>query len=35
METSITSKTVSRQTVCGDTEGLNLEITNDMESKLT
>ena len=26
---------VSQQTICGDIESLNLEITNDMESKLT
>ena len=35
METSITSKTVSQQTICGDIYSLNLEITNDTESKLT
>ena len=35
METSITSKTVSQQTICGDTESLNIEIANDMESNLT
>ena len=28
METSITSKMVSQQTICGDTEILNIEITN-------
>ena len=27
METSITSETVSQQTICGDPESLNLEIT--------
>ena len=27
METSITSETVSQQTICGDLESLNLEIT--------
>ena len=35
METSITSKMVSQQTICGDIESLNLEITNETESKLT
>ena len=35
METSITSKTVSQQTICGDAESLSIEITNDMESNLT
>ena len=35
METSITSETVSQQTICGDIGSLNLKITNDMESKLT
>ena len=35
METSITSKTVSQQTICGDTESLNIEITSDMECNLT
>ena len=35
METSITSKMVSQQTICGDTESLNIEISNDMESSLT
>ena len=33
METSITSETVSPQTICGDPE--NIEIANDTESKLT
>ena len=35
METSITSKMVSQQTICGDIESLNIEITSDTESKLT
>ena len=35
METSITSEMVSQQTICGDTEGLNIEITNDTEYSLT
>ena len=35
MKTSITSVTVSQQTICGDTESLNIEITNDTESNLT
>ena len=35
METSITSETVSQQTICGDTEGLNIEITNNTEYNLT
>ena len=35
MEISITSKTVSQQTICGDTESLNIEITSDMECNLT
>ena len=35
METSITSEMVSQQTICGDIESINLEITNDKESKLT
>ena len=35
METSITSETVSQQTICGDLESLSPEITNDTESKLT
>ena len=35
METSITSETVSQQTICGDTESLNIEITNDMQYNLT
>ena len=35
METSITSERVSQQTICGDPESLNLEITNDTESKQT
>ena len=26
---------VSQQTICGDIESLNLEITDDMESRLT
>ena len=33
METSITSKMISQQTICGDSE--NIEIANDMEPKLT
>ena len=33
METSITSETISQQTICGDLE--NIEIVNDMEPKLT
>ena len=33
METSITSETISQQTICGDPE--NIEITNDTEPKLT
>ena len=35
METSITSKMVSQQTICGDIESLNLGITYDTESILT
>ena len=35
METSITSETISQKTICGDTESLNIEITNDTKSKLT
>ena len=35
METSITNKMVSQQTICGNPESLNLEITNNTESKLT
>ena len=35
METSITSKMVSQQTICGDTESLNIEITSDTERNLT
>ena len=35
METSITSKTVSQQTICGDPKSLNIEITSDTESNLT
>ena len=34
METSIISKTVSQQTICGDAENLSLEITRDTEPKL-
>ena len=33
METSITSETIPQQTICGDSE--NIEIVNDMEPKLT
>ena len=33
METSITSKTISQQTICGDLN--NIEIANDTEPKLT
>ena len=35
METSITNKTVSQQTICRDNESLDIEITSDMEFKLT
>ena len=35
METSIISEMVPQQTIRGDTESLNIEITNDMESNLT
>ena len=35
METSITSETVSQQTICRDNESLDIEITNDMECNLT
>ena len=35
METSITSKIVSQQTICRDTESLNIEITSDTECNLT
>ena len=31
METSITSKTISQQTICGDNEGLNADVENDKE----
>ena len=34
METSITSETVSQQTICGDLESLSLEITKYAEPKL-
>ena len=34
METSVTSETVSQQTICGDPECLCLEITNYTEPKL-
>ena len=34
METSTTSETVSHQTICGDSESLNLEITKYTEPKL-
>ena len=34
METSITNETVSQQTVCGDPESLNLEISKYTEPKL-
>ena len=33
METSITSETISQQTICGDLN--NIEIANDTEPKLT
>ena len=33
METSITSEMISQQTICGDTE--NIEIANDAEPKQT
>ena len=33
METSITSETISQETICGDPE--NIEIANDTEPKLT
>ena len=35
METSITSKMVSQQTICGDPESLNIETTHDTECNLT
>ena len=35
METSITSKTVTQQTICIDNESLDIEITNEMECNLT
>ena len=35
METSITSKTVSQQTICRDPESLNIVITCDTECNLT
>ena len=35
METSITSEMVSQQTICGDTESLNIEVTSDIECNLT
>ena len=35
METSITSKMVSQQTICGDVENLSLEITRYTEPKLS
>ena len=35
METSITSEMVLQQSICGDTEGLNIKTTNDMEYNLT
>ena len=34
METSISSKTVSQWTICGDPESLSLEITKNTEPKL-
>ena len=34
METSITSETLSQQTICGDVENLSLEITGYTEPKL-
>ena len=33
MQTSITSETISQQTICGESE--NIEILNDTEPKLT
>ena len=35
METSINSEMVSQQSICGDTESLNKEITSDTECNLT
>ena len=31
METSITSETISQQTICGDNEGLNADIKTNKE----
>ena len=31
METSITSETISQQTICGDIEGLNADVENYKE----
>ena len=32
MEMSITSEMISQETICGDKEGLNLSLSNDMEN---
>ena len=31
METSITSESISQQTICGDNEGLNSDVENNKE----
>ena len=34
METSITSETISKQTICRESESENIKITNDIDPKL-
>ena len=34
METSITSETISQQTICRESESENFKITNDIDPKL-